>query len=132
MTQRYGIDTSVLVRLVTREPEADFQDCVNKLRVLVDGQRCEVFASNQVVGEAYIAIRHHYGKSSAEARATLADVLRSGLVAPLNGITVIQALQSEGGPGLFDRLIADDYSRAGLQTLTRDGAMASLAGVQRL
>ena len=132
MTQRYGIDTSVLVRLVTREPEADFEDCVNKLRVLVEEQRCEVFASNQVVGEAYIAIRHHYGKSSAEARATLADVLRSGLVAPLNGIAVIQALRSEGGPGLFDRLIADDYSRAGLQTLTRDRAMASLTRVQRL
>ncbi len=132
MTQRYGIDTSVLVRLVTREPEADFQDCVNKLQVLVDDQRCEVFASNQVVGEAYIAIRQHYGKSSAEARATLADVLRSGLVAPLNGVAVIQALQSEGGPGVFDRLIPDDYSRAGLQTLTRDRAMASLAGVQRL
>jgi predicted nucleic acid-binding protein len=132
MTQRYGIDTSVLVRLVTREPEADFQDCVNKLRVLVDDQRCEVFASNQVVGEAYIAIRHHYGKSSAEARATRADVLHSGLVAPLNGSAVIRALQSEGGPGVFDSLIAEDYSRAGLQTLTRDRAMASLAGVQRL
>ncbi len=132
MTQRYGIDTSVLVRLVTREPEADFEDCVKKLRVLVEEQRCEVFASNQVVGEAYIAIRHHYGKSSAEARTTLADVLRSGLVAPLNGISVIQALQSEGGAGLFDRLIADGYSRAGLQTLTRDRAMAALSGVQRL
>ena len=132
MTQRYGIDTSVLVRLVTREPEADFQDCVNKLQVLVDDQRCEVFASNQVVGEADIAIRQHYGKSSAEARATLADVLRSGLVAPLNGVAVIQALQSEGGPGVFDSLIAEDYSRAGLQTLTRGRAMASVAGVQRL
>ena len=129
MTQRYGIDTSVLVRLVTREPEADFQDCVNKLRVLVDDQRCEVFASNQVVGEAYIAIRHHYGKSSAETRATLADVLHSGLVAPLNRTAVIQALQSEGGPSVFDRLIADDYPRAGLQTLTRDRSKASLTGV---
>ena len=59
-------------------------------------------------------------------------MLRSGLVAPLNGIAVIQALQSEGGPGVFDRLIADDYSRSGLQTLTRDRSMACLTGVQRL
>ena len=30
------------------------------------------------------------------------------------------------GPGLFDRLIADHYSRAGLETLTPDCRMTSL------
>ncbi len=68
MTQRYGIDTSVLVRLVTREPEADFQDCVNKLRALVDDQRCEVFASNQVVGEADITMENRARRRGRHAR----------------------------------------------------------------
>ena len=36
MTQAYGIDTSVLVRLVTAEPERDFQHCVDELRVLIE------------------------------------------------------------------------------------------------
>ena len=58
--------------------------------------------------------------------------LAVGLVAPLNGQSVILALRSKGQPGLFDRLIADDYSRAGLQTLTLDRRMASLPGAQRL
>ena len=31
MTQPCGIDTSVLVRLVTAEPELDFQHCVEEL-----------------------------------------------------------------------------------------------------
>lgn len=132
MTQRYGIDTSILVRLVTREPETDFRDCVEKLRVLVEGQRCEVFASNQVVGEAYITIQHHYRKSADETRSALVDVLSSGLVSPLNGRAVIQALRASGGPGLFDRLISIGYSHAGLETLTLDRAMASLPGVHRL
>ena len=132
MTQRYGIDTSVLVRLVTREPEADFRDCVEKLRILVEEQRCEIFASNQVVGEAYITIQHHYQKSADEARSALFDVLSSGLVSPLNGRSVIEELQTSGGPGLFDRLISNDYTRAGMETLTLDRAMASLPGVHRL
>ena len=36
MTQSCGIDTSVLVRLVTAEPELDFQHCVESLRALID------------------------------------------------------------------------------------------------
>ena len=125
MIRRYGIDTAVLVRLITKDPESEFDRCVRALRALVEGDG-EVFASNQVVGEAYVAVRRHYGVSGADARSALIDVLTSGLVAPLNGRAVIEALEARGGPGLFDRLIADDYSRAGLETLTLDRRMASL------
>ena len=132
MTQPFGIDTSVLVRLTTRDPEGDFQRRVEELRVLVEDQGREIFASNQVIGEAYVAIQNHYRVSDEDARATLIDVLTSGLVAPLNGQSVILALQAHGGPGLFDRLIADDYSRAGMETLTLDRRMSSLPRARRL
>ena len=132
MVLRYGIDTSVLVRLVSGYPQGDFDRCVSELSTLVDEQRYEVFASNQVIGEAYATLTHHYGASEAQARSGLLDALTSGLVAPLNGKAVIDALSASGEPGLFDRLIADDYSRAGLETLTLDREMASLPDVQRL
>ena len=132
MALRYGVDTSILVRLIAREPKADFERCVSRLGVLVDERGCEVFASNQTIGEAYVALIHHYAISSAEARAGLADVLVSGLVAPLNGQPVLEALSATGGPGLFDRLIADDYSQAGLETLTLDRQMASLPATRLL
>jgi len=132
MIRHYGIDTSILVRLLTRDPEKDFEYCVRKLRVLVGDQTSEVFVSNQVVGEAYVAVQHHYGVSKADARASLLDVLRSGLVAPLNGRSVIEALNVSTGSGLFDRLIADAYSRAGLEVLTLDRKMAVLSDVRRL
>ncbi len=129
MAQRYGIDTSVLVRLVTGLPQGGFERCVSGLRVLVEEQSCETFASNQVIGEAYAAVRHHYGVSSVDACAALLGVLTSGLVSPLNGRAALDALAA---PGLFDRLIADGYSRAGLEVLTLDRRMASLSGARLL
>ena len=132
MTRRFGIDTSVLVRLLTRDPEKDFAYCVSKLGALVNEQGHEIFVSNQVIGETYVAVQHHYGVSKADARASLLDALRSGLVSPLNGRSVIEALKASGGAGLFDRLIADDYSRAGMEVLTLDQKMAALPDVRYL
>ena len=132
MTPRFGIDTSVLVRLATGDPERDFRRCASALTRLVEQDAAEILASNQVIGEAYIALQHHYGVSKPEARAALASVLRSGLVAPLNGETVFSALAVNAGCGLLDRLIADDYRRTGLITLTLDRRMAGLGAVQML
>ena len=132
MIRRFGIDTSVLVRLLTGEPAADFAYCVSKLSALVEEDGSEIFASNQVIGETYVAVQHHYGVSKADARAGLLDVLRSGLVSPLNGHSVFSALETSESPGLFDRLIADEYSRAGLEILTLDRKMVSLSDVRRL
>ena len=132
MTQRrIGIDTSVLVRLVTGDPPDAYVYCVERLHALA-ASGAEVFASNQVIGEAFMAVRHHYGVTSADACVELSNTLRSGLVAPLNGATVLEALAASGGPGLFDRLISNDYSRSGLETLTLDRQMASLQGAQLL
>lgn len=132
MTRRLGIDTSVLVRLVTEDPEAEFEYCVEKLRTLVDKRGDEIFVSNQVIGEAYVAVQQHYGVAKTEARSALADILQSGLVSPINGASVIAALEAKGGAGLLDRLIADDYTQAGLQVLTLDRKMAGLRDVKRL
>ena len=131
MTRRYGIDTSVLVRLITGTPHKTWSYSVERLHALVMSGS-EIFASNQVIGEAYVAVQHHYGVSADDARSELSKALRSGLVAPLNGRAVIAALEASGGPGLFDRLIADDYARAGLEVLTLDRKMAALPEARRL
>ena len=132
MAARFGIDTSILVRLATGDPEDGFEYCVRNLTALIERDDAEVLASNQVIGEAYVALQHHYGVSKSDARAALASVLRSGLVVPLNGAGVFAALQANAGCGLLDRLIADDYRRAELTTLTLDRKMAALAQVRRL
>ena len=124
-----GIDTSVLVRLVTGDPPDIHSHCVEALNELnADG--VEVFASNQVIGEAYMTAQHHYGVNRDDARSGLLSALTSGLVAPLNGRAVLDALEAPGEPGLFDRLIANDYARSGIESLTLDRRMASLPGVR--
>jgi len=131
MPARYGIDTSILVRLLTGDPEEGFNSVVRALTALID-DGAEVFASNQVIGEAYIALQHHYGVSRANARFALATVLTSGLVKPQNGSGVIAAIQTITGCSLLDRLIADDYRHAELVTLTLDRKMAALPDARRL
>ena len=132
MTLRYGTDTSVLVRLVTGQPTELYERCTRELAGLVEEQNAEIFASNQVIGEAYIALQHHYGISKSDARQALAQVLSSGLIGPLNGQAVLVALSVPGGAGLLDRLIADDYSRSVSETLTLDRRMARLPQVRLL
>ena len=36
MALQYGVDTSVLVRLVAREPQGDFEHCVRRLVALME------------------------------------------------------------------------------------------------
>nr|VFJ95587.1 MAG: Predicted nucleic acid-binding protein, contains PIN domain [Candidatus Kentron sp. LFY] len=125
MTQHYGIDTSILVRLVTGDPEDRFDDCVEKLTDLVE-KGSAVFASNQVIGEAYIVLQHHYGLDKASSWEGLSQVLKSGLVRPLNGLEVFPILSFAHGCGLLDRLIANDYAHRNLGVLTLDKKMAAL------
>ncbi len=132
MTQRFGIDTSILVRLLTGDPELEFARCSRRLTRLIEDDGAEIFASNQVIGEAYVAVQHHYGVSKKDCRAGLEDVLRSGLVTPLGGDATLTVLKETGGAGLLDRLIAADYAKAGMDVLTLDRKMAGLADARLL
>ena len=105
---------------------------MEQMNALIQDERVEIFASNQVIGEAYVTAQHHYGASKDEARAELVRVFQSGLVSPLNGRSIIEILQASDSPGLFDRLIANDYRREGLDVLTLDRRMSTLADVHRL
>ena len=61
MAARFGIDTSILVRLATGDPPDGYARCLRSLRRLAEDDGADVVASNQVIGEAYIALQHHYG-----------------------------------------------------------------------
>ena len=132
MIHRYGIDTSILVRLTSGDPPGAFRRCVEQLAEILAAGDAEIFVSNQVIGESYIALQHHYGVPKAEARQALRDTLSSGLVAPLDARAVLEALQEQAGCGLLDRLIGQDYRQRGLVTLTLDKRMASLADARLL
>ncbi len=132
MTRRCGIDTSILVRLATGEPAREFDRIVAALTRLVEAEHVALFAGPMVIGEAYIALQHHYGVSKPDAKAALHSVLSSGLVAPSAGEEVLEALSSRRGCGLLDRLIVLQYAGEGLETLTLDRKMAALPKATRL
>ena len=106
-------------------------ECLQALMSLVEGG-AKVFASNQVIGEAYVAMQLHYGVNKTDAQAGLLVVLEGDLVTPLNGDSALSLLRTSGGAGLFDRLIADGYAQAGLTTLTLDRQMAALPSTRLL
>lgn len=132
-TPVYGIDTSVLVRLLTGHPTKDFAATSDALQALFNAEpTAELMASNQVIGEAYITLQHHYGLSKPDARDGLRAFLADGIVGPLNGAVVLEVLKEKKGAGLMDRLIAQDYAAQGLTVLTNDRSMAKIAGVRLL
>ena len=132
MTPHYGIDTSILVRLLTGRPTDTYAACRTSLQMLIEGRGARIFASNMVIGEAYIAVQHHYGVTKEDARDALLKVLKSGMVSPLNGRSTLAAIGHRSGAGLLDRLIGEDYRRAELVTLTLDRKMSRLPATELL
>jgi len=107
----YGLDTSVFVRLLTGHPESDFNKTIRALENLYDEEPAtELVVSNQVIGEAYITLQHHYEISKADARAAILHLFNNGSVTPLNGQPIIDILYETKGAGLIDRLIAQEYT----------------------
>ena len=121
----WGIDTSVLVRLMTRDTLDEYKRCVAALTDIVENQNGEVVVSNQAIGEAYAAVQHHYGATESEARTKVLNIFRSGLIRPLSGSRITRILQTARGAGLVDHLILDGYSESGYETLTLDKKWAT-------
>jgi predicted nucleic-acid-binding protein len=128
----YGIDTSILVRLLTGQPAADYHATVTRLTALRSTQPAHITVANIVVAETYAVLQHHYGVDRKTAREGLLSVLTSGLVEPAQGDAVLEALRSTKEPGLTDRLIALDYALANATTLTLDRKMAAHPGCLKL
>ena len=130
---RYGINTSVFVRLLTGDPAKDYTETVQALTSLLHKTPAtSIVVSNQVIGEAYIALQHHYGVSKPDAREAMISVFQSGLVTPQHGTAALAAINTTTGCGLLDRLITEDYHHDGCITLTHDRRMAKLPGAQLL
>ena len=91
-----------------------------------------MFASNQVIGEAYIALQHHYGVSKIDARAALSSVLHERAGGAAERRRRLARSRIRTGCGLLDRLIADEYRRAELGHADARSPMASRPAVRRL
>jgi len=119
-----GLDTSVVLRILTGEPEEQARATRDFLRTSIH-QGMRIVVSDLVISEAYFALVTHYGISKREAVDGLLEMLERGVVHPCPGacsVEVLRAMKASGQkPGLVDRLIHAEYSSlpAGMATFER-------------
>ncbi len=123
----FGIDTSVLVRLLVGDPVPLAEKAKVKL-LEAHRLRQPVVVSDLVIAEAYHALKYHYEISPAEIRKGMLEMLTSGLVQPEPGSAVLAVLteKASGKAGFVDRLIQARYEADGMTTWTMDKAQSKI------
>lgn len=113
---KLGLDTSVVVRILSGEPE---DLAVAAMRYLRERTRegDQFLVSDLVLAETYHAFQHHYGASKKETLAALRDFLASpGVEATGEVAAVLATPQLESAkPGFVDRLIHRNYLTSGAE-----------------
>ena len=126
-----GLDTSVVMRILTGEPETQANAARNFVRESVlQGKRLVI--SDLVISEAYFALVTHYDVSKRDAVIGLLEMIERGPVQPLSGTAVIEilgAMRSTGQkPGLIDRLIHSHYANLPAPMATFEKSSRKLIG----
>ena len=125
-----GLDTSVVVRLLTGLPQKLSQAAKARLeRALDEGDA--VLVTDLALAEAYHALHYHYGVPKPEAKDLLLRLVTSGVVA-LDPQSSLTALSEMGGAGMVDRLIHARHRGLGGITLTFERPQSRLEGAERL
>jgi predicted nucleic acid-binding protein len=128
----YGLDTSVVLRLLTGEPKELALQAVRRVTALLDkGHACVI--NDLVASETYYALQFHYKMPKNEALSALeclGDDDR-GIQFSKGAMKVLQTSQlAQANPGFVDRLIHADYQQAGSVMLTCENAAKKLEGVE--
>jgi predicted nucleic-acid-binding protein len=111
-SERFGLDTSVVLRLIVGEPESL---ALRAAQFVDEAARtgAHLVASNLVVCETYFALHAHYGVPKRKALAVLVQMLTDGPVRAEAGSPIVEVLQAALGgvqkPGFVDRLIHAEY-----------------------
>jgi predicted nucleic acid-binding protein len=129
-----GLDTSVVVRLLTGEPADQAARARGELESSISSGAGPVLVSDLVVGEAYFALLHHYSVPHAEAVAALLSLLSDRRILSHGAAREVLA-EVRGGnmrPGITDRLFTRGYAQQGAGTLTCDRDASRLPGVRLL
>jgi len=126
-----GLDTSVVLRLLTGEPEHQAEQAARFFQTQV-AKGSPPCVSDQVISEVYFALCYHYDVPKSEALRVLAAFVNGGEVICLgvSGEILRQPNLGRAKPGFLDRVIHAEYLEAGAPSLaTFEKASARLSGV---
>ncbi|MCX5685181.1 MAG: PIN domain-containing protein [Planctomycetota bacterium] len=128
-----GLDTSVVLRLLLKQPVEQSQRAVAFLEA-VARRGDQAVISDLVVAETYFALQYHYAVPKKAALAALRQMFADGEIAS-QGIAAA-VLDAEGlasaKPGFVDRLIHGAYVAAGGSMATFEKAAGKLKSVRVL
>ena len=127
------MDTSVVLRLLTGEPEAQARRALAEMRArIVNGDA--VCVSDLVVSEVYFALQYHYGVAKAETLRLLRTFLAEPGVRSTGAAAAVLATPglATADPGFVDRLIHAEYRRLAGEMLTFEKSAKGLPGVRVL
>lgn len=118
-----GLDTSVVLRLLTGEPDGQAQAALKWVMQAKD-RGIILVISDLVASEVYFALQHHFNVSKADALRHLSMLLTSGDVTAdgvVAGVLAAPGLAT-AKPGFVDRLIHEQYVKGqagGMATFER-------------
>lgn len=115
----YGLDTSVIMRLVAQTSDNHAEFVRDRICELLDGGN-GFFVSCQVASESYYALQHHYGNTKEEAITALRALAdEEGFAfAPEAKAALDTPEVWKASPGFVDRMIAGEYADRGYVTLS--------------
>lgn len=123
----YGLDTSVVIRLLMNEPP----ELVEKVAAFVNSALAEgndFFISDLVVSEAYFVLQKYYGKSKELAVSDLRAIADSpGFSVSPEAMAALETPDAwKASPGMIDRMIANGYAARGYVTISCERSFAKL------
>ena len=127
---KVGLDTSVVLRLLTGQPATQAAAAVALLDEFQRrGDRAVV--SDLVVAETYFALQHHYGVGKADALDALRRVFEDDEIESTGAAAAVLATRglASAKPGFVDRLIHRAYAAGGGQMASFETAAGKLGGV---
>jgi len=127
----YGLDTSVVLRLLVGAPAGQAQRALEFLKKC-SAQGIKVFVSDLVVLETYHAFSYHYQVPVEEAVGCLTDFLSSEMVTGSGHALAVLKEYPWSGPGLADRLIRRDLLEHASIVLTFDKKFSHLSNMKKL
>lgn len=130
---RAGLDTSIVLRLLTGEPEAQARRALAEVQALT-ARGVSLLVSDLVTSEVYFALQYHYSMPKAEALAILARFFAESGVQALGAAASVLAVRdlATANPGFVDRLIHAEYVRSTREILTFEKAAGRLQSVRVL
>lgn len=125
----HGLDTSVVVRIISGLPEGSAEKVGERIAADIAGG--DVFTvSALVLSEAYFALQHHYAFTKEEALQSLLAFSRTGGIRVAESIVAILESPNlaKASPGFVDRMIVGEYATAGNDTYSCEKSFRRLDG----